>query len=83
MIKQNLSHQNLQTNELETLSLDTVSQKYNLDFKQYIAFEVMESSFLLKSLESEKITKVIISSLFPIDHIERIASIINLTELKL
>ena len=43
----------MQTNSLESLndlSFHAIIQKYTLDFKQAVAFEIMVSSFILKSL---------------------------------
>ena len=40
-----------------TLSFKAIIEKFILDFKQSVAFEIMASSFILKSLQIEKITE--------------------------
>ena len=39
---------------INCLSFQEIISKYTLDFKQSVAFEIMASSFILKSLEIEK-----------------------------
>ena len=50
--------------EVKNLSFQSVIAEYTLDFKQSVAFEIMASSFLLKSMKVEKITEEEISVFF-------------------
>ena len=57
----------MQTNSLESLndlSFQDIIQKYTLDFKQAVAFEIMASSFILKSLDTENISNDVLQDLF-------------------
>ena len=50
--------------EVKNLSFQSIIAEYTLDFKQSVAFEIMASSFLLKSMKLEKITEEEISVFF-------------------
>lgn len=57
----------MQTNSLESLndlSFQAIIQKYTLDFKQAVAFEIMASSFILKSLYTENISNDVLQAVF-------------------
>ena len=46
------------------LSFKAIIEKFTLDFKQSVAFEIMASSFILKSLQIEKITEYDVRTFF-------------------
>ena len=41
--------------KIKDLPFQAIIAKYTLDFKQSVAFEIMATSFILKSLEFEKL----------------------------
>ena len=45
---------------VENITFKYIISKYNLDFKQSVAFEIMSSSFILKSLKNQHITEDIL-----------------------
>ena len=49
---------------IKDLSFQSVIQKFTLDFKQSIAFEIMASSFLLKSLDVGNVSEAVLESFF-------------------
>ena len=49
---------------VEKLSFQHIISKYNLDFKQSVAFEIMSCSFILKSLEVQNITEETLQQFF-------------------
>lgn len=49
---------------VEQLSFEYIIHKYNLDFKQSVAFEIMACSFILKSLTTQNITEGVLQSYF-------------------
>ena len=51
-------------NNIKDLSFESVIQKYTLDFKQSVAFEIMASSFLLKSLQVGNVCEDVLESFF-------------------
>ena len=59
-------------NNVKDLSFKSVIQKYTLDFKQSVAFEIMASSFLLKSLQVGNVCEDVPESLFEGNENERI-----------
>ena len=66
----------MHTNSLENLndlSFAAIIQKYTLDFKQAVAFEIMASSFILKSLDTENISNDVLRDLFQAnnDHLHK------------
>ena len=46
------------------LSFKAIIKKFTLDFKQSVAFEIMASSFILKSLKIERITEDVVRTFF-------------------
>ena len=64
----NFSHYDHQYDDILTssaqLSFKAIIAKYILDFKQSVTFEIMASSFILKSLQIEKITEDYIQIFF-------------------
>ena len=49
---------------VKNLSFQSVIEKYTLDFKQSVAFEIMASSFLLKSLNVGNVPEDVLESFF-------------------
>ena len=47
---------------VKNLSFQSVIEKYTLDFKQSVAFEIMASSFLLKSLNVGNVPEDVLES---------------------
>ena len=47
--------QNNADNDVRKFTFKYIISKYNLDFKQAVAFEIMSCSFILKSLEKQNI----------------------------
>ena len=58
-------------NNIKDLSLESVNQKYTLDFKQSVAFEIMASSFLLKSLHVGNVCENVLKTFFEGNENER------------
>ena len=50
--------------QMKNLSFKSIIAKYTLDFKQSVAFEIMASSFIFKSLQIEKVTEDVLHSIF-------------------
>ena len=59
---QNISSDPLQL--LNNLSFKAIIDEYTLDFKQSISFEIMASSFILRSLYTENITSDVLQAFF-------------------
>ena len=57
-------------------------KKYTLDFKQSIAFEIMASSFLLKSLNVGNVSEDVLQSFFEGSDEERIKNAKSLSGLR-
>ena len=68
--------------KIKDLSSQSIIAKYTLDFKQSVAFEIMATSFILKSLEFEKITEQDIQTFFEENHLDRVKYTNNLLALK-
>ena len=51
----------------EDVSFDATVLRYKLDFKRCVAFQIMASLFVLKSLQNEKVTSDNMCSLFARD----------------
>ena len=70
LISEDSHHSQLSTNidhikeQDDHMTFENITSKYNLDFKQRVAFEIMTCSFLLKSLQEHKIIKNKLYSLF-------------------
>ena len=59
-------------NNIKDLSFESVIQKYTLDFKQSVAFEIMASSFLLKSLQVGNVCEDVLKTFVEGNENERI-----------
>lgn len=59
-------------NNVKDSSFQSVIAKYTLDFKQSIAFEIMASSFILKSLNVGNVSEDVLHSFFEGNDEERI-----------
>ena len=73
LISEDSHHSQLSTNidhikeQDDHMTFENIASKYNLDFKQRVAFEIMACSFLLKSLQEHKIINDKLYSLFGSD----------------
>ena len=73
LISEDSHHSQLSTNidhikeQDDHMTFENITSKYNLDFKQRVAFEIMACSFLLKSLQEYKIINNKLYSLFDSD----------------
>ena len=50
--------------QINDATFDNITSKYKLDFKQRVAFEIMACSFVLRSMQDEKVTNDQICSFF-------------------
>ena len=69
-------------NNVKDLSFQSVIAKYTLDFKQSIAFEIMASSFILKSLNVGNVSEDVLHSFFEGNDEERITHAKSLSGLR-
>ena len=68
--------------ECNNFTFENATSKYKLDFKQKVAFEIMACSYILKTLQDEKITDESICSFFATDDNEQSKYLKNFTLLK-
>ena len=68
--------------KLNNLTFQSIIAKYTLDFKQSVAFEIMASSFILKSLSIEGISIEDIHTFFENNDIEKLKYTMSLSGLK-
>ena len=70
------------TNEENIISFKNIISKFTLDFKQSVAFEVMASSFILKSLQMYNVTQECIEIYFKNNEEEKSKCVDSLSKLK-
>ena len=70
------------TNEESSISYKNIISKFTLDFKQSVAFEIMASSFILKSLQMHKVTQECIEIYFKNNEEEKSKCVNSLLRLK-
>ena len=70
------------TNEENSISFKNIISKFTLDFKQSVAFEIMASSFILKSLEMHNVTQECIEIYFKNNEEEKSNCVNSLSRLK-
>ena len=68
--------------DLNEFTFERVTNRYTLDFKQRVAFEIMACSYILKTIEEEGITNKSICSFFETDKIERSKYLDSFSRLK-
>ena len=60
------------TQKRNIISFQDINSEYSLDFKQSVAFEVMASSFILKSLQIHNITQKSIEMYFKANETKKV-----------